>query len=74
MFIDLAVIGLCMMIILDVDGLEEWLLLALIYVGIIVITLFATWVATQFFDVDYYVAYQIMSFGQCLYSLSKNDD
>ena len=63
-----------MMINLDVDGLEEWLLLALIYVVIIVITLFATWVVTKLFDVDYYVAYQIMSFGQCLYSLSKKDD
>ena len=28
--------------------------------------LFATWGATKLFDVDFYVAYQIMTFGQCL--------
>ena len=32
----------------------------------IVITLFATWGATKLFNVDFYVAYQIMTFGQCL--------
>ena len=30
------------------------------------ITLFATWGATKLFDVDFYVAYQLMTFGQCL--------
>lgn len=39
------------------------------------IALFATWGATKLFDVDFFVAYQIMSFGQCLCgSSSKKDD
>lgn len=43
---------------------------------ITVIILFATWVATQLFNVDYFVAYQIMTFGQCLSGSSNksNDD
>ena len=40
----------------------------------IAIELFATWGATQLFDVDFYVAYQIMTFGQCLCTESKKDD
>ena len=32
----------------------------------IAITLFATWGATKLFDVDFFVAYQIMTFGACL--------
>lgn len=42
-----------------------------IWVGII---LFASWGATKLFDVDFFVAYQIMRFGQCLYSLSSKND
>lgn len=30
------------------------------------VILFATWVATKPFGVNFYVAYQIMTFGQCL--------
>ena len=33
---------------------------------IVGITLFATWGATRLFNVDFFVAYQIMTFGQCL--------
>lgn len=40
--------------------------LALITAGMLVIVLFATWGATKLFDVDFYVAFQIMSFGECL--------
>ena len=42
----------------------------------IVITLFATWGATKLFNVDFYVAYQIMTFGQCLCKTnnSKNNN
>ena len=38
------------------------------------IALFATWGATKLFDVDFFVTYQIMSFGQCLCTSSKKDD
>ena len=40
------------------------------------ITLFATWGATKLFNVEFYVAYQIMTFGQCLCPdvKKKNDD
>jgi len=40
----------------------------------ILIVLFATWVATQLFDVDFYVTYQIMTFGQCLCSSKTEKD
>lgn len=36
--------------------------------------LFATWGATKLFDVDFFVAYQIMTFGQCLCTYSKEKD
>ena len=35
------------------------------------ITLFATWGATKLFGIDFFVAYQIMTFGQCLCTDSK---
>lgn len=38
------------------------------------VTLFATWGATQLFDVEFTVAYQIMTFGQCLCGSSKKDN
>lgn len=45
-------------------------------IGTVAIILFATWGATKLFGVDFYVAYQIMTFGQCLVTNSnkKNDD
>lgn len=30
------------------------------------ISLFATWGASELFDIDFYIVYQIMSFGKCL--------
>ena len=42
-----------------------------IFSAIIGITLFATWGATKLFDVDFYVAFQIMGFGQCLCTSNK---
>lgn len=41
------------------------------YVFELVVCMLATWGATQLFDVDFFVAYQIMSFGQCLSGNSK---
>lgn len=35
-------------------------------VGELAIILFTTWVATKLFEIDFFVAYQIMTFGQCL--------
>ena len=49
-------------------------ILVLIAAEVTVIILFATWVATKMFNVDFYVAYQIMTFGQCLYTNSKKKD
>ena len=41
--------------------------------GALAIILFATWVATKLFNIDFFVAYQIMTFGQCLCTDSKNN-
>ena len=38
------------------------------------ITLFATWGATKLFGIDFFVAYQIMTFGQCFCIDSKKKD
>lgn len=40
----------------------------------IAIVLLATWGATKLFAVDFFVAYQIMTFGQCLVVDNKKDD
>lgn len=49
-------------------------LLVLVVAGILAITLFATWGATKLFGVDFYVTYQIMTFGQCLCTENKKKD
>lgn len=49
-------------------------LVVLVTAGAVAITLFATWGATKLFGVDFYVAYQIMTFGQCLCTESKKKD
>lgn len=46
----------------------------LITAGALAIVLFATWGATKLFDIDFFVAYQIMTFGQCLCTDSKEKD
>lgn len=50
--------------------------LVVLIIGVILaITLFATWVATKLFGIDFFVAYQIMTFGQCLCpNIKKKDD
>ena len=40
-------------------------------VGALAIVLFATWGATKLFGIDFFVVYQIMTFGQCLCTDSK---
>ena len=47
-------------------------LVVLVTAASIAFILFATWGATQLFDVDFYIAFQIMTFGQCLCSSSSN--
>lgn len=49
-------------------------LVVLVTAVTIAITLFATWGATKLFGVDFFVAYQIMTFGQCLCTQSKKKD
>ena len=46
----------------------------LITAGALAIVLFATWGATKLFDIDFFVAYQIMTFGQCLCTDTKKKD
>ena len=46
----------------------------LVTAGLLAIILFATWGATKLFDVDFFVAYQIMTFGQCLCTENKKKD
>lgn len=48
--------------------------LVIIYAISVGIALFATWGATKLFDVDFFVAYQIMSLGQCLCGSSEKND
>ena len=83
LYIDLGATGLIIVVAILVclfagDGLGERiglpLIMALLYAGIIIVILFATWGATQLFDLDYYVAFQIMTFGQCLCSSSKKEN
>ena len=50
------------------------LLLMLEAAGTLAITLFATWAASKLFNVDFFVAYQIMTFGQCLCTENKKKD
>ena len=52
------------------------IVLVISYAVCVGIALFATWGATKLFDVDFFVAYQIMSFGLCLSGSgsSKKDD
>ena len=49
-------------------------LAVLITAGRLAINLLATWGATKLFDVDFFVAYQIMTFGICLCADSKKKD
>lgn len=49
-------------------------LVVLVTAATLAITLFATWGATKLFGIDFYVAYQIMTFGQCLCTESKKKD
>ncbi len=46
----------------------------LIFAASTAVGLFATWGATKLFNVDFFVAYQIMSFGQVLCAPLKNDE
>lgn len=83
LFINFGVSGLITALLILVclfagDGLGERIVIPVIaavaYGATIAILLFATWGATKLFNVDYYVAFQIMRFGQCLCSSNKKDD
>ncbi len=47
-------------------------LLVIVMAVVIAIELFATWGATKLFDVDFFVTYQIMTFGACLVTSSSS--
>lgn len=50
----------------------------IVLIVVLAITLFATWGATKLFNVDFFVTFQIMTFGECLAgssnSKSKSED
>lgn len=52
------------------DGVLEKLsfplIMIILYTAEIFIIVIATWGATQLFQIDFFIAYQIMTFGQCL--------
>ena len=50
------------------------LIALIIYIVNLAIILFATWGATKLFNVDYYVTFQIMEFGQCLCDSDKENN
>lgn len=60
------------------DGIAEKLgLYFLVFFAgafILGVVLFATWGATKLFSVEFTIAYQIMTFGQCLVTNSKDDN
>lgn len=58
----------------DIKAQKVSFLLVVVTAATLAITLFATWGATKLFGVDFYVAYQIMTFGQCLCGSNKKDD
>lgn len=58
----------------EANGISFLAILVTVTVGVIAITLFATWGATKLFNVDFYVAFQIMTFGQCLCTSNKKKD
>lgn len=83
LYIRLAVSGLIIAVLILIclfggNGLGERIGIPfatiLIYALLVGIVLFATWGATQLFDINFYVAYQIMTFGQCLCSSSEKKD
>ena len=83
MLIHLGVAGLITVLLIlacifEGDDLEERLgmpvLVLLAYGVLIAIILFTTWGATKLFNVDCYVAFQLMTFGQCLCFSNKEDD
>lgn len=46
----------------------------LIMLAEVAVPLLATWAATAIFDINFGVAYQIMTFGQCLIANDSNKD
>ena len=56
------------------EGSAISLLAALVTLANLAIILFATWGATKLFEVNFYVVYQIMTFGQCLCVEKKKED
>ena len=56
------------------EGSAISLLAALVTFANLAIILFATWGATKLFEVNFYVAYQIMTFGQQCLCVEKKED
>lgn len=65
----LVITGLVSGIAAEANGIS--FLVVLVTAGALAVTLFATWGATKLFGIDFFVAYQIMTFGQCLCTDTK---
>ncbi len=81
LYINLVPGILALIVILIIAGLasgsetkKKSFLVVLVTAGVLAITLFATWGATKLFGIDFFVAYQIMTFGQCFCIDSKKKD
>jgi hypothetical protein len=74
MGVNVLIIALFIIICIIDPSMEEKIIL-LVYDGaLIAIILFATWAATKLYNVDYYVVFQIMTFGKCLCSVKNEED
>lgn len=56
------------------NGAEEIEIKITIDILSLVILLLATWVATQLLNVDYYITFQMVTFGACLGRYSGKKD
>ena len=71
----LGVILLCLFI--GEDAMEKYGASIALVIGtsvVLGISIFATWAATKLFNVSFFIAYEIMSFGQCLWPEIKKED
>ena len=75
-FLDLGIDAIVVVILAIVLFLKKEKVLGLNLLGIdclvVIMTLFATYVAAQIFGINFFEVYQIMTFGQCLFPNNKN--
>lgn len=67
-----VIVGIAERCVAEANGIS--FIAVLITAASLALVLFATWGATKLFNVDFYVAYQIMTFGQCMCTDSKKEN